>query len=44
MLDEKEIKVAQDRTELPSKEWFAEMLHRAIRIAQSESQQQLQKK
>ena len=33
MLDEKEIKVAQYLTELPSKEWFAEKLHRAIEIA-----------
>lgn len=33
MLDEKEIKVAQYLTELPSKEWFADKLHRAIEIA-----------
>lgn len=32
MLDEKEIKVAQYLTELPSKEWFADKLHRAIEI------------
>jgi predicted nuclease of restriction endonuclease-like (RecB) superfamily len=35
MLDEKEIKVAQCLTELPSKEWFADKLHRAIEIAQN---------
>ena len=29
----KEIKVAQYLTELPSKEWFADKLHRAIEIA-----------
>jgi hypothetical protein len=33
MLDESEIKVAQYLTELPTKEWFAEKLHRAIEIA-----------
>ncbi len=33
MLDESEIKVAQYLTELPSKEWFTEKLHRAIEIA-----------
>lgn len=33
LLDEKEIKVAQYLTELPSKEWFADKLHRAIEIA-----------
>lgn len=33
MLDEKEIKVAQFLTELPSKEWFADKLHRALEIA-----------
>ena len=33
MLDEKEIKVAQYLTELPSKEWFADKLHRALAIA-----------
>ena len=33
MLDEKDIKVAQYLTELPSKEWFADKLHRAIEIA-----------
>lgn len=37
MLDEKEIKVAQYLTELPSKEWFADKLHRAIEIAQSQN-------
>lgn len=36
MLDEKEIKVAQYLTELPSKEWFAEKLHRAIEITKSQ--------
>ncbi|MCF6358900.1 MAG: DUF1016 domain-containing protein, partial [Draconibacterium sp.] len=34
LLDEKEIKVAQFLTELPSKEWFANKLHRAIEIAE----------
>jgi len=33
MLDEKEIKVAQYLTELPSKQWFAEKLHRALEVA-----------
>jgi len=33
MLDEKEIKVAQYLTELPSKQWFAEKLHKALEIA-----------
>jgi predicted nuclease of restriction endonuclease-like (RecB) superfamily len=33
MLDEKDIKVAQYLTELPSKAWFADKLHRAIAIA-----------
>jgi predicted nuclease of restriction endonuclease-like (RecB) superfamily len=33
MLDEKQIKVAQYLTELPSKEWFADKLHRALEIA-----------
>jgi len=33
LLDEKDIKVAQFVTELPSKEWFANKLHRAIEIA-----------
>jgi predicted nuclease of restriction endonuclease-like (RecB) superfamily len=37
MLDEKEIKVAQYLTELPSKEWFADKLHRAKEIAKSQS-------
>ena len=32
MLDEKEIKVAQYLTELPSKQWFANKLHRAMEI------------
>jgi hypothetical protein len=32
MLDEKEIKVAQYLTELPSKQWFADKLHRALEI------------
>ncbi|MDI9311662.1 MAG: PDDEXK nuclease domain-containing protein [Limnohabitans sp.] len=36
MLDEKDIKVAQYLTELPSKEWFADKLHRAIEIAKSQ--------
>jgi RecB family endonuclease NucS len=35
MLDEKEIKVAQYLTELPSKQWFAEKLHKAIEITKS---------
>ena len=35
MLEEKDIKVAQYLTELPSKEWFADKLHRAIEIAKS---------
>ncbi len=38
MLDEKEIKVAQYLTELPSKEWFADKLHRAIEIAKMNSE------
>lgn len=33
MLNEKDIRVAQYLTELPSKEWFAEKLHRSIEIA-----------
>lgn len=33
MLNEKEIRVAQYLTELPSKQWFAEKLHRSIEIA-----------
>ncbi len=37
MLDNKEIKVAQYLTELPNKEWFAQKLHRAIEITQSNS-------
>lgn len=40
MLDEKEIKVAQYLTELPSKEWFAEKLHRAIEIAKQNTPNQ----
>ena len=35
MLEEKDIKVAQYLTELPSKEWFADKLHRAIAIAKA---------
>jgi YhcG PDDEXK nuclease domain len=38
MLDESEIKVAQYLTELPSKEWFTEKLHRAIEIAKMNQQ------
>ena len=33
MLDEKEIRVAQYLTELPSKEWFADKMHRSLEIA-----------
>jgi len=33
MLDDKEIKVAQYLTELPSKEWFADKMKRALEIA-----------
>jgi predicted nuclease of restriction endonuclease-like (RecB) superfamily len=33
MLNEKEIKVAHYLTELPSKKWFADKLHRAIEIS-----------
>ena len=33
MLDQKEIKVAQYLTELPSKQWFADKLHQALEIA-----------
>ncbi len=33
MLDNKEIKVAQYLTELPSKEWFADKMQRALEIA-----------
>ena len=33
MLDDDKIKVAQYLTELPSKEWFAEKLHKALEIA-----------
>ena len=35
MLNEKEIKVAQYLTELPSKEWFADKLQKAIEISKS---------
>lgn len=38
MLDEKDIKVAQYLTELPSKAWFADKLHRAIEIAKMNQQ------
>jgi predicted nuclease of restriction endonuclease-like (RecB) superfamily len=37
MLNEPDIKVAQYLTELPSKEWFADKLQRAIEIAKSQS-------
>jgi predicted nuclease of restriction endonuclease-like (RecB) superfamily len=37
MLDENEIKVAQYLMDLPSKEWFADKLHRAIEIAKLNS-------
>lgn len=37
LLDEKEIKVAQYLTELPSKKWFAEKLHKAIQIAKTQN-------
>ena len=37
MLEENDIKVAQYLTELPSKEWFADKLHRAIEIAKSQN-------
>lgn len=37
MLEEKDIKVAQYLTDLPSKEWFADKLHRAIEIAKSQT-------
>lgn len=33
MLNEKDIRVAQYLTELPSKQWFADKLHRSIEIA-----------
>ena len=36
MLDEDKIKVAQYLTELPSKEWFAEKLHKALEIAKEQ--------
>lgn len=35
MLEEKDIKVAQYLTELPSKEWFADKLHRAMEIVKN---------
>jgi predicted nuclease of restriction endonuclease-like (RecB) superfamily len=35
MLDQKEIKVAQYLTELPDKKWFADKLHKAMKIAKS---------
>lgn len=35
LLEEKDIKVAQYLTELPSKEWFADKLHRAMEIAKN---------
>jgi predicted nuclease of restriction endonuclease-like (RecB) superfamily len=38
MLDQKEIKVAQYLTELPSKKWFADKLHRALEIAKMNSE------
>lgn len=41
MLEEKDIKVAQYLTELPSMEWFADKLHRAIEIAKSSQSQNL---
>lgn len=36
MLNEKEVRVAQYLTELPSKKWFADKLHRAIKIAKQQ--------
>jgi len=38
MLEEKKIKVAQYLTELPSKQWFADKLHRSIEIARMNNQ------
>lgn len=38
MLDEKEIKVAQYLTEFPTKDWFADKLHRAMAIVQMNNQ------
>lgn len=38
MLDEDEIKVAQYLTELPSKKWFIEKLHRSIEIAKNSNE------
>lgn len=43
MLDEKQIRVAQYLTELPSKEWFADKLHRAFEIAKMNVQQNNEK-
>lgn len=40
MLDENEIKVAQYLTELPSKQWFKEKLHRSIEIAKTLTEKQ----
>lgn len=37
MLDEKDIKVAQYLTELPSKAWFADKLQRALKIAKAQT-------
>lgn len=37
LLDDNEIKVAQYLTELPSKEWFAEKLHRAMEVTKMEN-------
>jgi predicted nuclease of restriction endonuclease-like (RecB) superfamily len=38
MLDEKNIKVAQYLTQLPSKKWFADKLHRAMEIVKTNTQ------
>jgi len=38
MLDQNDIKVAQYLTELPSKEWFADKMHRALEIAKQYNQ------
>jgi predicted nuclease of restriction endonuclease-like (RecB) superfamily len=35
MLNQNDVRVAQYLTELPSKEWFIEKLHRAVQIAQN---------
>lgn len=37
MLDQSDIRVAQYLTELPSKEWFIDKLHRAIEIARQQA-------